>query len=89
MCLCTHCPEEFRHFEGGACYTQVRKVLGSPRHFCSSWTNISVIEEAEWCEEAGVSSGEDVWVVGGAGLVLRALEELRSRLSQERGRDGR
>lgn len=49
----------------GVCCTQARKVLGSPRHFGSSWTNLSAVEEAEWCEGAGVSSGADVWVVLG------------------------
>lgn len=52
--VCSDCPSEFRAaLREVPPMARLGKFWEAPRHFCSSWTNRSVIEEAEWCGEAG------------------------------------
>lgn len=58
-------------WNGGVCYTHIRKVLGSPRRFCSSWTNLLLRKRC--CAERRDATVRWRGNVGGAGLILRVL----------------
>lgn len=53
--VCSDCPEKFREVPrmAGFVIPKSGKFWEAPGHFCSSWTNVSVVEEAEWCGEVG------------------------------------